>query len=91
MEELVEAMKLFDNDKDGKLLVPELRWAMTRLGEMMDESIVDEMIKEIDPEKKGIIDILEFSKHCFNIKDKPPAVATGKKDDKGKGTKGKKK
>ena len=33
IEELVEAMKLFDNDRDGKLLVPELRWAMTKLGE----------------------------------------------------------
>ena len=50
LEELVEAMKLFDNDRDGKLLVPELRWAMTRLGEMMDEGIVDEMIKEVDPD-----------------------------------------
>ena len=69
-EELVEAMKLFDNDKDGKLQVPELRWAMTRLGEMMDEGIVDEMIKEVDTEGKGLVDILEFSKVCFNIKDK---------------------
>lgn len=33
IDELVEAMKLFDNDRDGKLIVPELRWAMTRLGE----------------------------------------------------------
>ena len=62
-------MKLFDNDKDGKLLVPELRWAMTNLGERMDESLVDEMIKEIDPDTKGLVDIIEFSKVCFKIKD----------------------
>lgn len=36
----------------------------------MDEGIVDEMIKELDPENKGIVDILEFAKLCFNIKDK---------------------
>ena len=48
IDELVAAMKLFDNDKDGKLLVPELRWAMTKLGDPMDEGMVDEMIKEID-------------------------------------------
>ena len=58
-------MKLFDNDKDGKLLVPELRWAMTRLGEMMDEGMVDDMIKEIDPENKGIFDILHFAQICL--------------------------
>jgi calmodulin len=29
IEELVEAMKLFDLDKDGKIEVKELRWAMT--------------------------------------------------------------
>ena len=62
-------MKLFDNDKDGKLLVPELRWAMTRLGEMMDEGMVDDMLKEIDPDNKGMVDILEFSKICLKIKD----------------------
>lgn len=32
IEELVEAMKLFDLDKDGKIEVKELRWAMTQLG-----------------------------------------------------------
>ena len=70
LDELVEAMKLFDNDKDGKLLVPEVRWAMTKLGDAMDEGMVDEMIKEIDADNDGYIDILEFAKICFNIKEK---------------------
>lgn len=72
IDELVEAMKMFDNDRDGKLLVPELRWALTKLGEQMDESMVDDMIKEIDPENKGLVDILAFAKICFNIKEKDP-------------------
>ena len=67
IDELVAAMKLFDNDKDGKLLVPELRWAMTKLGDPMDEGMVDEMIKEIDPENTGMVDILAFSKICFKL------------------------
>ena len=33
IDELIEALKMFDNDRDGKLQVPELRWAMSRLGE----------------------------------------------------------
>ena len=87
LDELIEAMKLFDTDKDGKLLVPELRWAMTHLGEKMDEGMVDDMIKEVDGDNDQYIDILEFSKACFNIKEKPPAEEPkkdGKKDAKGK-------
>lgn len=70
IDELVEALKLFDTDKDGRLNVPELRWAMTKLGDAMDEASVDEMIKEVDTKGDGYIDILEFAKICFNIKEK---------------------
>ena len=70
IDELVEALKLFDTDKDGRLNVPELRWAMTKLGDAMDEGAVDEMIKEVDGDADNYIDILEFAKICFNIKEK---------------------
>ena len=72
-------MKLFDNDQDGKITVAELRWFMTTLGDKMDETAVDDMLKEIDKEKTGFVDILEWSKICFNVKeekvkeDKPAA------------------
>ena len=70
IDELVEALKIFDTDKDGRLNVPELRWAMTKLGDAMDEGAVDEMIKEVDGDADNYIDILEFAKICFNIKEK---------------------
>ena len=70
IDELVEALKLFDSDRDGRLNVPELRWAMTKLGDVLDEGAVDEMIKEVDADADGYIDILEFAKICFNIKEK---------------------
>ena len=50
--------------------MPELRWAMTKLGDCMDEGAVDDMIKELDSDSKGHVDILEFAKVCFNIKEK---------------------
>ena len=37
IDELIEAMKLFDTDHDGKLTVPELRWALTKLGDVFEE------------------------------------------------------
>ena len=37
VDELIEALKLFDTDSDGKITVPELRWAMTKLGDAFEE------------------------------------------------------
>ena len=70
IEELVEAMKLLDINKDGTIQISELRFAMTKLGDAMDETSVDEMVKEIDPDGKGFVDIFEFAKVCFAIKEK---------------------
>ena len=70
IEELVEAMKLLDISKDGTIQISELRFAMTKLGDSMDETSVDEMVKEIDPDGKGFVDIFEFAKICFAIKEK---------------------
>ena len=36
----------------------------------MDETAVDDMIKEIDSDNKGFVDILEFAKLSFGIKEK---------------------
>ena len=69
IEELIGAMSLLDHHRDGTIATNELRWAMTKLGDAMDESSVDEMIKEIDGDK-GFVDILEYAKVCFNIKEK---------------------
>ena len=72
IEELIEAMKVLDNNKDGTIPVPELRWAMSKLGDPLDDQTLDEMIKEIDSDGKGYVDILEFAKITFNIKEKKP-------------------
>ena len=69
MEELIEAMKLLDTNRDGTIPTNELRWAMTKLGDPLDEASVDDMIKDIDGDK-GHVDIMEFAKVCFNIKEK---------------------
>ena len=43
---------------------------MTKLGDCMDEAAVDDMIKELDSDNKGYVEILPFAKVCFNIKEK---------------------
>ena len=67
-EELLEAFKIFDEDKDNKLSNQELKYAMTTLGEKMKEEDVDEMIKEADTDNDGYIDIVDFSKLLMSVK-----------------------
>ena len=67
LEELVEAIKWFDNDKDGKMQVCDLRWAMTQLGEKMDDAMCDDLISETEV-KDGYIDVLTFAKYLKGIK-----------------------
>ena len=68
-EEFIEAAKVFDHDNDGKIEVPELRYAMAMLGDKLDESSIDELIVELDKEKTGFVDIVEWAKKMWNIKD----------------------
>ena len=55
VDEFIEAAKIFDPDNDGKIEVTELRYAMSKLGDMLDESLVDDLIGELDKEKTGLI------------------------------------
>ena len=53
IDQTVEALKLFDTSKDGNIENPELRFAMSKLGDCLDEKEVDDMIAMLDPEKAG--------------------------------------
>ena len=65
IDEFIEATKVFDHDNDGKIEVAELRYAMSRLGDMLEESIVDDLIGELDKEKSGLVDIVEWARITF--------------------------
>ena len=65
IDEFIEAAKIFDHDNDGKIEVAELRYAMSRLGDVLEESTVDELIAELDKEKTGFIEIVEWAKMTF--------------------------
>ncbi len=72
IDELIEAMKLFDHDQDGKITVSEFRWFMCKIGDPMDETAVDLIVKEVDPEATGFIDIMSWSKLNFGVKEEKP-------------------
>ena len=72
LEELVEAMKILDTNRDGTIYINELRYAMTKHGDPLDEAQVDEMVTMITGGEKGKenVEILEFASTCFGIQEK---------------------
>lgn len=46
LEDLKEALKVFDSDKDGKITVEEFKYAMMTMGEKMQEHEIDEIIAD---------------------------------------------
>ena len=51
LEEFVEAAKVFDHDNDGKIEVAELHYAMSRLGDPLENSASRLMI--LIPQSQG--------------------------------------
>ena len=78
IEELIEAMKLLDPEKTGLIPVKELRWAMTKLGDCLEETMVDDMVKDLESDaNKDYVDIHDFATFCVTGK----AVKKDKDDD----------
>ncbi|XP_067681355.1 uncharacterized protein [Haliotis asinina] len=53
---LKDAFKVFDKNGDGTISAAELYEIMTQLGEVLSRAEVDEMIREADKDKNGVID-----------------------------------
>ena len=66
IEEFIEAAKVFDHDNDGKIELSELRFALCKLGQPIDEASVDALIDELDRDKTGLIDIVKWASITFN-------------------------
>ena len=54
------AFKMFDKDKNGYIEREELKQMMTKLGEKLTDSEIDEMMKEADTDKDGRVNYNEF-------------------------------
>ncbi|KAF0889338.1 hypothetical protein E2562_023641 [Oryza meyeriana var. granulata] len=59
-EELREAFKVFDKDKDGLISAAELRHVMISLGEKLTDEEVEQMIREADLDGDGQVNFDEF-------------------------------
>ncbi len=66
VQDLIDALKVFDVDHDGKLSVKDFKQAMMNMGERMNESEIDEIINDGDLVQNDLIVIEDFSKMIMN-------------------------
>ena len=69
LDELLAAFRLLDREGNGMIPMPEFRYYLCKMGEMMPEEDVDEVIKQADNEGNGKVNILKFAKYLLGIKD----------------------
>lgn len=62
---MIDALKVFDTDHDGKISTEEFLYAMTNMGEKMTEEQVKEIIGDSELENNHI-KIEEFAKMIMN-------------------------
>ena len=65
LQDVVDALKVFDTDHDGKISVEEFLYAMVNMGERMTEEEVKEILSDSDVEGNHI-KIEEFAKMIMN-------------------------
>ena len=66
IQDLIEALKVFDSDHDGKITVRDFKHAMMSMGERMGEHEIDEIVNDGDLVTDDLITIEDFAKLIMN-------------------------
>ena len=53
-EEIVEAFKVFDRDKNGEISCDEMRSILRKLGDKTTMEEIEEIMRDIDPDSKKV-------------------------------------
>jgi len=61
LEDLVEALKVFDADRDGKITIEEFRNAMLNMGEKMKDHEIEEILNDGELVHDKFIHITDFA------------------------------
>ena len=65
LQDVIDALKVFDSDHDGKITVDEFLYAMVNMGERMTEEEVREILADADLDGNSI-KVEEFAKMIMN-------------------------
>ena len=66
MKDLIDALKVFDTDHDGKITVRDFKHAMMTMGEKTGEREIDEIVNDSELITNDFILIEDFAKMIMN-------------------------
>ena len=66
LKDLIDALKVFDTDHDGKITVRDFKHAMMTMGEKMGEREIDEIVNDGELISNDHILIEDFAKMIMN-------------------------
>ena len=66
LQDLIDALRVFDTDHDDKITIKDFKHAMQNMGEKMDEGEIEEIIQDSDLINNQYIEINEFAKMIMN-------------------------
>ncbi len=61
-EELIEAFKVYDKEKNGCISVDEIKKILQKMGETISKEEIEEVLKDLDPESTKIFRYEEYVK-----------------------------
>ena len=63
---MIDALKVFDSDHDGKITVVDFKHAMMTMGERMGEGEIEEIVNDSELVNNEYIAIEDFAKMIMN-------------------------
>ena len=66
LDDVINALRVFDADKDGKISVEEFTYAMVNMGERMNEQEIQEIIADSQLVNNNYILLEDFARMIMN-------------------------
>ena len=66
LDDIINAIKVFDQDNDGKIPVEEFKSVMMKMGERMSEAEIMEIISDSELINNNYIQVVDFAKMIMN-------------------------
>ena len=66
LQDLIDALKVFDSDHDGKITVKDFKHAMMNMGEKMGDQEIEEIVGDSELVNNDYIQIEDFARMIMN-------------------------
>ena len=66
-EELIEAFRVYDREKNGQISIDEIKKILQKMGETISKDEIEEVIRDLDPEHSKIFRYEDYVKQNWDF------------------------